>query len=91
MPRRREIAVLQLAQKIEAVLATGAYEDVEMSDGQLTRVADLLRQSTGAPAIAPSAAQARWPSAESAGIHPALAPRALRATTRLHPHHLSPL
>lgn len=49
MPRRRAIKVLELAQRIEAELASGRVDDVEMSDEQVERVANLLRPGAPTP------------------------------------------
>ncbi len=70
MPRRRKIEVLKLAQRIEAELASGRVDDVDLSDEQVQRVAGLLRPP------------APTPPAEAAPETPAVARRIRRWVTK---------
>ncbi|BCJ61633.1 hypothetical protein [Micromonospora endophytica] len=56
LPRRRKIEVLKLAQRIEAELASGRVDDVELSDEQMRRVASLLRPPVPTPSAEPATA-----------------------------------
>jgi hypothetical protein len=49
LPRRRTIEVLNLAQRIEAELASGRCDDADISDEQARRIASLLRPPAPTP------------------------------------------
>ncbi|MDG4796977.1 hypothetical protein [Micromonospora sp. WMMD1082] len=75
MPRRRKIEVLKLAQRIEAELASGRVDEVELSDEQVQRLAGLLRPPTPTPpAMSTTATPAaggrfrRWLSQSTAAV-----------------------
>ncbi|MBL6280126.1 hypothetical protein JMF97_28590 [Micromonospora fiedleri] len=53
MPRRRKIEILALAQRIEAEVASGRVDDVDMSDEQVQKVAGLLVPPCPTPPVLP--------------------------------------